>query len=141
MMSTPIRNMSQAADSPPPEAGWSILLQNSSAHEAGQPLQHEPDIMDGPAFETGRSVVAQRSPGYFERGIIEEFMDLDKLGQGFTSVDPLEEIDIEDGKTPRPTFMNKTLETDPRNEIIGLLKNIMIALLGITLRCEDYAKR
>jgi hypothetical protein len=34
----------------------------------------------------------------------------------------LEEIDIGDGKTPRPTFVNKTLETDPRNEMIGLLK-------------------
>ena len=54
--------------------------------------------------------------------IIEEFRDLDKLGQGFTSADPLEEIDIGDGKTPRPTFVNKTLETDSRNEMIGLLK-------------------
>jgi hypothetical protein len=54
--------------------------------------------------------------------MIEEFRDLDKLGQGFTSADPLEEIDIGDGKTPRPTFVNKTLETDPRNEMIGLLK-------------------
>ncbi len=41
--------------------------------------------------------------------MIEEFRDLDKLGQGFTSADPLEEIDIGDGKTPRPTFVNKTL--------------------------------
>jgi hypothetical protein len=54
--------------------------------------------------------------------MIEEFRDLDKLGQGFTSADPLEEIDIGDGNTPRPTFVNKTLETDPRNEMIGLLK-------------------
>jgi hypothetical protein len=54
--------------------------------------------------------------------IIEEFRDLDKLGQRFTSADPLEEIDIGDGKTPRPTFVNKTLETDPRDEVIGLLK-------------------
>jgi hypothetical protein len=38
--------------------------------------------------------------------MIEKLRDLDKLGQGFTSVDPLEEIDIEDGKTPRPTFVN-----------------------------------
>jgi hypothetical protein len=36
--------------------------------------------------------------------MIEEFRDLDKLGQGFTSADPLEEIDIRDGKTPRPTL-------------------------------------
>ena len=53
--------------------------------------------------------------------MIEEFRDLYKLGQGFTSADPLEEIDI-DGKTPMPTFVNKTVETDPRNEMIGLLK-------------------
>jgi hypothetical protein len=56
------------------------------------------------------------------RDIIEEFRYLDKLGQGFTSVDPLEEIDIGDGKTPRPTFVNKTLKNDLRNEMIDLLK-------------------
>ena len=32
------------------------------------------------------------------------------------------QIDIEDGKTPRLTFVNKTLETNPRDEMIGLLK-------------------
>jgi hypothetical protein len=58
----------------------------------------------------------------FEVRTIEEFRDLDKLGQGFTSVDPLEEIDIEDGKTPRLTFVNQTLEADPRNEMVGLPK-------------------
>jgi hypothetical protein len=54
--------------------------------------------------------------------VIEEFRDFDKLGQGFTSDDPLEEIDIGDGKTPRLTFVNKTLEIDPRHEMIGPLK-------------------
>jgi hypothetical protein len=54
--------------------------------------------------------------------MIEEFRDLDKLGQGFTSVDPLEEINIGDGKTPRPTFVNKILEANHRDEMIGLLK-------------------
>jgi hypothetical protein len=34
----------------------------------------------------------------------------------------LEEIDIGDGKTLRPTFVNETLETNPRDEMIGLLK-------------------
>ena len=38
---------------------------------------------------------------------IEDFDDLDKLGQGFTSVDPLEKVDIGDGTIPRPTFVNK----------------------------------
>jgi hypothetical protein len=54
--------------------------------------------------------------------IIEEYRDLDKLGQIFTLADPLEEIDIEDGKTPGPTFVNNTLECDPRDKMIGLLK-------------------
>jgi hypothetical protein len=36
--------------------------------------------------------------------------------------DPLEEIDIGDGKTPRPILLNKTLEADPRDEMISLLK-------------------
>jgi hypothetical protein len=40
---------------------------------------------------------------------IEELDDMDKLGQGFTSADPLEEIDIGDGSIPRPTFVNKNL--------------------------------
>jgi hypothetical protein len=34
----------------------------------------------------------------------------------------LEEIDIGDGKTSRPTLVNKTLEADPRDEMINLLK-------------------
>ena len=50
---------------------------------------------------------------------IEEFRDLEKLGQGFTLADPLEEIDIGDGKTPKPTFVNKTLEAEPKDEMIG----------------------
>jgi hypothetical protein len=66
--------------------------------------------------------VAQRPPNFSKGGIIKEFRDIDKLGQEFTSTNPLEEIDIGDCKTPRPTFVNKTLETDPRDEMIGLLK-------------------
>jgi hypothetical protein len=54
--------------------------------------------------------------------MIQEFRNLDMLGQGFTSVDPSEEIDIRDGKTLKPTFVNKTLEADPRDEMIGLLQ-------------------
>jgi hypothetical protein len=35
--------------------------------------------------------------------VIEDFEEVEKLGQGFSSTDPLEEIDIADGITPRPT--------------------------------------
>ena len=61
-------------------------------------------------------------PNSSKGGIIQEFRDLDKLGHGFTSVDLLEEIDIGYGKNLMPTFVNKTLEADPRDEMISLLK-------------------
>jgi hypothetical protein len=40
---------------------------------------------------------------------IEDFDEVEKLGQGFSSADPLEEIDIGDGITPRMTFVNKNM--------------------------------
>jgi hypothetical protein len=40
---------------------------------------------------------------------IEDFYEVEKLGQGFLSANPLEEIDIRDGITPRPTFVNKNM--------------------------------
>ena len=53
---------------------------------------------------------------------IEELDDMDKLGQGFTSADPLEEIDIGDGSVTRPTFVNKYLRADCKVKLIELLK-------------------
>src|SRR3989337_4047711 len=53
---------------------------------------------------------------------IEELDDMDKLGQGFTSANPLEEIDIGDGSIPRPTFVNKNLRADHKAKLIELLK-------------------
>jgi hypothetical protein len=41
---------------------------------------------------------------------IEDLDDLGKLGQGFTSADPLEEVDIGDDTVPRPTFVNTNLD-------------------------------
>jgi hypothetical protein len=84
--------------------------------------QQESGVADCPTSKIGQSAAAQRASNSSEVIIIEEFRDLDKLGHGFTSTDPLEEIDIEDGKTLRPTFVNKTLEADLRDEIIDLLK-------------------
>jgi hypothetical protein len=55
----------------------------------------------------GRSTTQQRVANTFDMSAIEEFMNLDMLGQGFTLADPLEEVDIGDGSTPRPTFVNK----------------------------------
>jgi hypothetical protein len=53
---------------------------------------------------------------------IEDLDDLGKLGQGFTSADPLEEVDISDGTVPRPTFENKNLDPTFKLELIKLLK-------------------
>jgi hypothetical protein len=53
---------------------------------------------------------------------IEDIDDLGKLGQGFTSADPLEEVDIGDGTVPRPTFVNKNLDPIFKLELIKLLK-------------------
>ena len=53
---------------------------------------------------------------------IEDLGDLDKLGQGFTSADPLEKVDIGDGFIPRPTFVNANLSDDCKADLIKLLK-------------------
>jgi hypothetical protein len=53
---------------------------------------------------------------------IDDFDELDKLGQGFTSADPLEQVDIGDGSVPRPTFINQNLEANYKFELIALLK-------------------
>jgi hypothetical protein len=115
-------NESLVADGLASETGRSGLSQNGSAFKAEQSPQHKTSVVDDPTLKTERSAITQRSSNSPVGDIIEEFKDLDKLVQGFTSVDPLEEIDTGDGKTSRPTFVNKTLETDPRDEMIGLLK-------------------
>jgi hypothetical protein len=53
---------------------------------------------------------------------IEDFEEVEKLRQGFSWVDPLEEIDIGDGITPRPTFVNKNTSLEHKNAIIKCLK-------------------
>jgi hypothetical protein len=121
-MSTHKIHESLVTESSASKAGRSGLSQNSSIFKTEHLLQRKDSITDDPAPETGESAITQRSSDSSVGDMIQEFRDLDKLGKGFTSADPLEEIDIGDGKTARPTFVNKTLETDPRNEMIGLLK-------------------
>ena len=53
---------------------------------------------------------------------IEDFDDLDKLGQGFTSADPLEKVDLGDGNIPRPTFVSKKLSVEYKADLVNLLK-------------------
>jgi hypothetical protein len=53
----------------------------------------------------------------------EDFDEVKILGQGFSLVDPLEEIDIGDGIIPRLTFVNKNMSLEHKDAIIKLLKD------------------
>jgi hypothetical protein len=55
--------------------------------------------------------------------VIEDFDKVEKLGQGFSLADPLEEIDIGDGITPRPRFVNKNMSLEYKDAIIKLLRD------------------
>ena len=47
---------------------------------------------------------------------------MDKLGQDFTSANPLEKVDLGDGTIPRTTFVNKNLSAEFKADLIKLLK-------------------
>jgi hypothetical protein len=66
---------------------------------------------------------------------IEEMEDLDKLGPSFMSVDPLEEINIGDGVTPRPTFVSKNLSADYKSNLVKILREYIDFLLGTIKKC------
>ena len=53
---------------------------------------------------------------------IKDLEDIDKLGQGFTSVYPLEKVDIGESTIPRPTFVNTNLSAEYKVNLIKLLK-------------------
>jgi hypothetical protein len=68
---------------------------------------------------------------------IEDFDEVEKLVQGFLSTDPLEEIDIGGGITPRATFVNKNMSLGHKDAIIRIMS---IVSLGTILKCLDLAK-
>jgi hypothetical protein len=49
---------------------------------------------------------------------VEDFGEIEKLGQGFTSADPLEEVDIGNSAVPRSTFVNKNVNADYKAKLI-----------------------
>jgi hypothetical protein len=59
---------------------------------------------------------------------IENFDEVEKLGQGFSSSNPLEEIDIGDGITPRPTSVNKNMSLEHKDAIVKLLRDYVYCL-------------
>jgi hypothetical protein len=54
---------------------------------------------------------------------IKDFDNVEKLGQCFSSADPLEEIDIGDRITPRLTFINMNMSLEHNDAIIKLLRD------------------
>jgi hypothetical protein len=54
---------------------------------------------------------------------LEDFDEVEKLGQGFSSANPLKEIDIGDGITTKPTFVNKNMSLEHNDAIIKLLRD------------------
>jgi hypothetical protein len=54
---------------------------------------------------------------------IEDFNEVEKLGKGFSSANPLEEVDIGNGITPRPAFVHKNMSLEHKDAIIKLLRD------------------
>jgi hypothetical protein len=54
--------------------------------------------------------------------VVKDFEEVEKLGQGLSSADPLEEIGIGDEITPMPTFVNKNMSSEHNDAIIKLLE-------------------
>jgi hypothetical protein len=54
---------------------------------------------------------------------IEDFDEVEKLGQGFSSADPLDEIDIGGGITPRSTYVNRNMSLEHKDVVIKLLRD------------------
>jgi hypothetical protein len=53
---------------------------------------------------------------------VEDFSEVEKLGQGFTLFGPLEEVHIGNGAVPRPIYVNKNLNVDYKAKLIKLLR-------------------
>jgi hypothetical protein len=53
---------------------------------------------------------------------IKDFEEVEELRQGFSSADPLEDIDIGDGIISKPTFVNKNMYLEHKDDIIKFLK-------------------
>jgi hypothetical protein len=53
---------------------------------------------------------------------IEDFEEVEMLGQGFSLTNPLEEIYIGDGITPRPIFVNKNMSLEHKDAILILFR-------------------
>jgi hypothetical protein len=65
------------------------------------------------AYSTGKNDMKE---------MVEDFDEVGKLGYGFSSVDKLEEVDLGDGVTPRPTYVNANLSLQQKETMVKLLR-------------------
>jgi hypothetical protein len=70
---------------------------------------------------------------------VEDFDDVSKLGQGFSSVDKLEELDLGGGEVPRPTYVNARLTSEEKAKLHEVLREYVscfawsyIEMLGLS---------
>jgi hypothetical protein len=89
MISTHKVHESLVTDSSASKVGWSGPSQNSSDFKTKHLPQRKDSVTDDLVPETGKPTITQRSSDFSVGDMIEEFRDLDKLGQGFTSADPV----------------------------------------------------
>jgi hypothetical protein len=57
--------------------------------------------------------------------VVEDFDEVGKLGQGFSSVDDLEEVDLGGSNTQRPRYVNNNLIEGQKNQVIELLREFV----------------
>ena len=114
----------------------SMMQQGSDTEPTGQTASSDRSDQPKPTGQTGAPDRSDRSSAdWLQERIehdrdkandmckaIEDLDDLDKLGQGFMSADPLEKVDIGDGSISRPTFVNANLSDDCNAGLIKLLK-------------------
>jgi hypothetical protein len=58
-------------------------------------------------------------------GVIKDLENEGKLGQGFSSMDKLDEVDMGDGSTHRPTYISTNLPEDQKEQVRSLIKEFV----------------
>jgi hypothetical protein len=71
---------------------------------------------------------------------INDFDEVEKLGQGFSLANPLEEIDIGDGITHRPTFVNKNMSLAHKDSIIKLFRDYFDCFTWNYCEMPDFSR-
>jgi hypothetical protein len=68
--------------------------------------------------------------------VVEDLGHDGKLGQGFSSLDQLEEMDIRDGVVPRPKYVNANVPIDQKEQVCHVLCEFSDFLHGNIPRCS-----